>query len=752
MNVGFDLVHSVVARLKNVKPGRKDQWSALCPAHDDHQASLSISRGGDGRVLLHCHAGCQVGSILQAIGLTNQDLFPEVAKTETRARIVATYDYRDARGHLVFQTVRFDPKDFRQRRPNGQGEWIWNLKDTPRVLYRLPELLATELNALVCIAEGEKDVDRLVSLGFVSTTNPLGAGKWDKLDSDAALNGRRVAIFADNDGPGRAHAHAVAQHLKGRVTEVRVVAVPEGYKDVSAWCDAQVGRSRVDLRGQLQAAIAAAPVFQVETSAAEVNAAREKAPTTREGLIAYGQRDPKTGKLVLHPRQTLPTAQTFVREYFHQNGEPTLIHYGGQFFSWSDNRYGELEDGVLRHQFQPWLHEALRYYQAPGAKAPRLIPFDSNPTTVNAALDTLRGLVHLPASITPPAWLGDAAAGIEPRDILTCRSINLHLPTGDRLSPTPRLFAVNALTFDYEPEAAPPQDWLNFLTQLWDDDCQQIDLLQEWFGYSLTADTRQQKMLLLVGPKRSGKGTIARILARLVGAANVCGPTTSSLARPFGLQPLLGKSLAIVSDARFTGRDLPVVVERLLCISGEDALSVDRKYMTSVTMKLPTRFMFLTNELPRLSDVSGALAGRFLILRLSESYYGREDLALTDKLANQLPGILNWAIAGWHRLRERGRFVPPASTEDAVREMEDLASPVLAFIRERCVIAPNERVRVDDMYATWKDWCDREGREAPGTKQIFGRNLLAAEARVRCRRSTGDVRFYHGISLIPASI
>ena len=104
------------------------------------------------------------------------------------------------------------------------------------------------------------------------------------------------------------------------------------------------------------------------------------------------------------------------------------------------------------------------------------------------------------------------------------------------------------------------------------------------------------------------------------------------------------------------GEGIATVVERLLTISGEDAVSIDRKYMSAVTMKLPTRFMFLTNEFPRFSDASGALAGRFVILRLIESFYGREH-GLTKRLLNELPGILNWAIEGWKRLHERGHFV-----------------------------------------------------------------------------------------------
>jgi len=335
----------------------------------------------------------------------------------------------------------------------------------------------------------------------------------------------------------------------------------------------------------------------------------------------------------------------------------------------------------------------------------------------------------------------------DPRDLLPCLSGNLHIPTGQMLASTPALFNINALDFDYDPQAEAPERWIKFLEQLWGDDLESVELLQEWMGYCLVADTSLQKMLLLVGPRRSGKGTIGRIITKLAGAGNVVGPTTSSLAGAFGLQPLIGKSLAIVSDARFSGENISVVVERLLCVSGEDTLTVDRKFLGSVTMKLPTRFMFLTNELPRMNDSSAALAGRFVILRLTNSFYGQEDPALTSQLTEELPGILLWALDGLKRLRTRGHFVMPQSVAEAVQELEDLASPVLAFVRDRCVIKVGTRVWVDNLYAAWKSWCEQDGRTIVTNKQTFGRDLAAAVAGVVRRRGAGDVPFYDGISL-----
>src|SRR6185437_417620 len=133
----------------------------------------------------------------------------------------------------------------------------------------------------------------------------------------------------------------------------------------------------------------------------------------------------------------------------------------------------------------------------------------------------------LPATVSSPSWLGTPPVGLSPADVLPCRSTLLHLPSMRRLSPTPRFFTFNALEIDPDPTAPSPLLWHRFLHQLFDGDLQALELLQEWFGYCLTGDTSQQKMMLIVGPKRSGKGTIARILTQLIGCLNVGGPTTS---------------------------------------------------------------------------------------------------------------------------------------------------------------------------------------------------------------------------------
>jgi len=231
-----------------IDKSKEDSFTCSCPGHEDDKASLSVGKGKDGKIVLKCFAGCTPEQILKPLGLTVRDLFPDNgthrngAPPKAKATadpVVATYDYRDSAGKLVFQVQRRQSKKFVQRRPNGKN-WIYNLDGVDRVLYRLPELLASSNDTWVLIPEGEKDVDNLRRRGYVATTNAAGANAaW--LDSySESLRGRKVCILPDNDGPGRQHANAVASHLVGVAADVRLLALPglpvKG--DVTDWLDA----------------------------------------------------------------------------------------------------------------------------------------------------------------------------------------------------------------------------------------------------------------------------------------------------------------------------------------------------------------------------------------------------------------------------------------------------------------------------------------------------------------------------------
>jgi putative DNA primase/helicase len=362
-------------------------------------------------------------------------------------------------------------------------------------------------------------------------------------------------------------------------------------------------------------------------------------------------------------------------------------------------------------------------------------------------LEALKAVTHLPPTVQPPAWLdGD---GPSPRDLVVTANGILHVPSRELRAHDPRLFVGHAVPFAYDPDAPPPTRWQRFLHELWSDDQESVALLQEMFGYAVSGDTRLQKIMLLVGPTRAGKGVVANVLSHLVGHDNVGAPTLDGLTTNFGLQDLIGKTLAVVSDARLGRRaNVQALAERLLSVSGEDAITIDRKYRDPWTGRLGVRFLLLTNELPRFTDASGALAKRFVLLTLEQSFYGRENLGLLGELLPELPGVLIWALDGLDRLREQGHFTEPSSSRDAIRDLEDLASPMSAFVRDRCALGREQRVHVDALWAAWKTWCDDQSQHH-GTKQTFGRDLHAAIAGLRVSRPRDDnhERVYVGVGL-----
>ena len=230
------LVEVVLSRLEGVTSAGEGKYQARCPAHEDAKPSLSVSTGDGRRVLLHCHAGCSLEEVVAAINMRTADLFPNAQKGR---HIAALYDYTDAQGSLLFQVVRYEPKDFRQRRPDGHGNWIPNLKGVRPVLYNLPAVHAADKVEWVFVVEGEKDAESLRRIGLTATTCPMGAGKWSRVD-DSPLHGRRVAVLPDNDEPGKAHGQQVAASLHGKAAELKIVELPglPPKGDVSDWLQA----------------------------------------------------------------------------------------------------------------------------------------------------------------------------------------------------------------------------------------------------------------------------------------------------------------------------------------------------------------------------------------------------------------------------------------------------------------------------------------------------------------------------------
>jgi putative DNA primase/helicase len=244
----------------SLRPNSEGEARARCPHHNDRRPSLCVNVESG---LWNCHAGCGGGTVFDfemslahvEFAEAKKRIFEAIGRHESPASgertIAATYDYFDEQGVLRYQIVRFQPKGFAQRRPDGEGGWVWNMDGVRHLPYGLPKLMSA---SEVFVVEGEKDVNRLASEDVVAATNSGGAGKW-RPEFAEFFKDKHVVIVPDNDDAGRKHANDVVQSLHS-VASVKVVHLPglKEKEDISDWLDQ--GHTKEEL---LQLAAATSP-------------------------------------------------------------------------------------------------------------------------------------------------------------------------------------------------------------------------------------------------------------------------------------------------------------------------------------------------------------------------------------------------------------------------------------------------------------------------------------------------------------
>jgi P4 family phage/plasmid primase-like protien len=727
--------HEFLSRFSSSHPTGERCWQTRCPAHDDRKPSLSITEADDGRTLLHCHAGCSPESIVAAVGVKLADLFPtKPHHNGATKKIVATYDYHNEHRNLVFQVVRYSPKDFRQRRPNPdkRGEWLWKMNGVNRVLFRLPDVLRDIKRGLpIFVCEGEKDVLAMTQRGFTATCNAGGAvgkagdRKWQENYTNT-LAGADVIMIADKDTAGRTHAQVVAGELHGKAKRIRIIELPDvngkPVKDAADFFDAGGTAEQVT---QLADASPCWTPMQTEPIV----------PLTPSTWFAqkYPSLADEFGEAVLESTDdegcvsARDIGEDFLAATLGENGSPNaptiFLPAEEKFYSYS------VTDGIFSHQRDATLLTLLSRLLLECARAcgdcdtKSLLFRFRDAANLSGVLRKARGLLEAP----------DEFFTSNLTEFIPCSNGMLRLEDNTLLPFSPSYRRRNKLAVPYNPNATCPL-FLDTLMRpaLEPDD---LELLQRACGLALVGENLAQKILILTGTAGGGKGTFVRVLTGIIGQSNLASLRPQLLADRFELGRFLGKTLLYGADvpADFLNQRGASVLKSL---TGSDPVTLELKN-SNERPSMICRFNVMITCNSRLTvRLEGDIEAWRRRLVIVDYHRPKSATPIADLdiqiLQKEGPGVLNWMLEGLANLRREGWQLKLNSKQQG--EVDNLlleSDGVAVFARENLSREPNENLTLPDCYAAYVDFCTARGWLA------LSRNKFTAEVKDKVVRQFG---------------
>ena len=735
-----------IADKLEAKSSGPDSWMAKCPAHEDHKPSLSIKSTGD-KVLLKCFAGCTTDAVCAALGITVKDLFNKPATAPAQKKIVATYDYTDEAGALLYQVVRFDPKDFRQRKPDGKNGWDWKIGDTRRVLFRLPDVVnAIERDATIFICEGEKDCLALAGIGLCASCNAGGAessptGKKWLPDYTAALSGASVVILPDRDAPGRLHAQIVATHLHGVAASVRIVELPDingrTVKDAADFVAA--GGTAEDIARLLEGVAEFAPA-DLEMPAEDASpVARDADPVDPEIVMEHGAPYFTGGKLA--------TVQSLGEGYWASAyAKSTRVLFDPlerAFFSYDP------ETGLWGKRTTDDIAKGLRAILLAHSRRVPDIGLEKHIKHAGlvGVIAALRGLVQREDAFSDP-----------PRGIHVA---NGYLELGEDGTHhlrefSPEDYSRNQSPIAYDPEATCPR----FLNELLRPAIPEEDtgLLQRWTGIALCGHNFAQRFLILDGIGGRGKGTFCLLVQGLLGKRNCTELRPAHLGSRFETKRFLGRSLLFGNDVnpKFISQKGG---ELLKPLCGGDTFSLETKGNEQEFHVQGNFSMIITANTRlkvRLEGDIQAWRRRLLIVRYEAP---PPTVVIADfeqiLLREEGPGILNWALEGLALARREGYALTP-NQRQRIEDLLASSDSLRQFITEKLEPHDASDVSTAEFHAAYGDFCAENGWDpSPQADRDAGGLILDIWKQAKCHcvsRHGSQVRGWMGLRLVDGQV
>lgn len=440
--------------------------------------------------------------------------------------------------------------------------------------------------------------------------------------------------------------------------------------------------------------------------------------------------DASTGATLLASLDGKAPHYDFARVFDGMNYNGTdVIRANKQFYVYSGRSWRLVDDDVIKSQIQ----RMLAHYKPADSMTSGIFRCFCDLVTVESADNG--------------TWLTDPQRDTSNLAIFTNGIVDLGADVPTVIPHTYEYFCFNELPYEYDPSAQSPQ-WEAFLTSIWGNNHELKRQLQQWMGYCLTRDTSLQKYAILMGKPRGGKGVITDVISEMIGEANVSSPSLSNLVKDSAIDKMSTSAIAMIPDAHnvhINVRD--AVLSNLKAIIGEDKISWHRMYKGGQTAKLTLKIMMSTNNIPDFIDPSGALVARMLIFPFTRSFMGKEDTTLRARLRSEIPGILQWAIAGLRDLRAQGgRFIEAAEGLAEKEEIREDMFPLSQYVNEMCRLEPEVFTRLKDLYNAYRLWSISNGVKSPMSMVGFNKCLRNSALDIHHERRDGQ-RGFSGITV-----
>lgn len=641
-------------------------------------------------------------------------------KAEGLGELVKVYPYVDEWGEVLHETLRYEPKNFRQRRPDADrpGEWIWSLKDSRVVPFRLDRIGKAKKSEPIFLVEGEKDVEKLEELGpeVIATTVPMGSGKW-KEEFARYFKDKWVVVIPDHDEAGMQGAKKIAAELFGVCHRVGVLFLDElwpGAKvghDVANWFDwgtVEMELPVEEMRDRLNRLAECAGLAGLDVY---------------DGCVYPGARG---GMSVMEDR----LARSLVKA-------ENLIFCGDDFWQWR----GDLGIWKLQRE-KTWIDRQVR-------RALRDQPRGEETITSNR-VNSIRNLAKSERVVFPEAL------NSLPDGCFAVKNGVLNLDTGELMPHKAGYLASVQIPHNYDPEAECPQ-WLAWLEDRQEDEETRLQI-QEIFGYCLATHINYHSFFFIYGDGGTGKSTCVDTLIDLVGGDNIKSVELTELDNAFERRSLVGKSVMLARELTTNSFKHIGIIKAI--VSG-DPISVDVKHGQGFDFRPSCRVLMESNVIAASPDSSGGFERRFIQVNFDKRIDRKKiEFGFQARFKEEMPGILNWALEGYQRLKKRGRFEHTARSERASKEFKNHRAQVESFLAAEWIVdhgADYEKVqpmKLEVVFDLYREWCEDEGvvafysEKGPFARELYTKRPGWKDRKRRMNFDTGRDMVFPGLECV----